>query len=117
MVSEANGRATTARRTTKRRSSLRFEVLNAFVDEGMAKLTPHESVVWLVLYRDTKPDGLARTSVDDIARRAGIGRRTVLRALKSLERLRMVKIVRRGGLNRGASSYRVFPFPAPDAWG
>ena len=80
-------------------------------------MTPHESVVRLVLFRDTKPDRLARTSVDDIARRAGIGRRTVLRALKRLERLRMVKVVRRGGLNRGASSYRVFPSPAPDHWG
>jgi DNA-binding transcriptional ArsR family regulator len=116
VVSEANG-STTARRTTKRRSSLRFEVLNAFVDEGMKRLTPHEAVVWLVLFRDTKPDGIARTAVDDIARRAGIGRRTVLRALKRLEGLRMVKVVRRGGLNRGASSYRVFPFPAPDEWG
>jgi Mn-dependent DtxR family transcriptional regulator len=70
-----------------------------------------------VLYRDTKPDGRARASVGDIARRAGIGRRTVLRALKRLETNRMVKVVRRGGLNRGASSYRVFPFPAPDEWG
>jgi hypothetical protein len=117
MVSETNGSTTTTRRTTRRRSRLRFEVLNGFVDEGMAKLTPHESVVWLVLFRDTKPDGLARTSVDDIARRAGIGRRTALRALKNLERLRMVKVVQRGGLNRGASSYRVLPFPAPDEWG
>jgi hypothetical protein len=112
-----NTKETTARRTSKRRSGLRFQILNAFVDEGMSKLSPHEAVVWFVLYRDTKPDGTARTAVDDIARRAGIGRRTVLRALKTLERLRMVKIVRRGGLNRGASSYRVFPFPAPDDWG
>jgi DNA-binding transcriptional ArsR family regulator len=116
-VSEANGTPTTARRTTKRRSILRFEILNAFVDEGMARLTPCEAVVWLVLYRDTKPDGVARTAVDEIARRAGIGRRTVLRALRRLEELRMVKVVRRGGLNRGASSYRAFPFPAPDEWG
>jgi hypothetical protein len=116
-VSQSNGTPTTARRATKRRSRLRFEILNAFVDEGMSKLTPHESVVWFVLFRDTKPDGLARTAVDDIARRAGIGRRTVLRALGRLERLRMIKVVRRGGLSRGASSYRVFPFPAPDEWG
>jgi DNA-binding MarR family transcriptional regulator len=104
-------------RTTKRRSALRFEILNAFVDEGMSKLSPHETVVWLVLYRDTKPGGLAQTAVDDIARRGGINRRTVLRALKRLEQRRMLQVVRRGGLNRGASSYRVFPFPAPDDWG
>jgi DNA-binding transcriptional ArsR family regulator len=116
-VSKANGKGTTAQRTTKRQSALRFEILNAFVDQGMSQLIPHESVVWFVLFRDTKPDGLARTSVEDIARRAGVGRRTVLRALKRLEQLRMVKVVRRGGLNRGASSYRVFPFPAPNEWG
>ena len=117
-MSTASGKGATGRRkTTKRASALRFEVLNAFVDGGMAGLTPHEAAVWLVLYRDTKPDGIARTAVDDIARRAGIGRRTVLRALKRLEALRMLQVTRRGGLNRGASAYRVFPFPAPDEWG
>ena len=116
-MSQANGKGTTARRTTKRRSALRFEVLNAFVDEGLKHLNPHDAVAWLVLYRDTKPDGTARTSVDDIARRGGINRRTVLRSLKRLEQRRMLQVVRRGGLNQGASSYRVFPFPAPDHWG
>ncbi len=112
------GKPATARRpTTKRRSSMRFEVLSAFVDEGLKHLNPHDAVVWFVLYRDTKPDGTARTAVDDIARRGGINRRTVLRSLRRLEQRRMLQVVRRGGLNRGASSYRVFPFPAPDHWG
>jgi hypothetical protein len=60
-LSPASGKGTTARRTTKRRSVLRFEILNSFVDEGMARLSPHEATVWIVLYRDTKPDGSART--------------------------------------------------------
>lgn len=101
----------------KRRSKLRFETMNAFVDDGMKLLSPHESTVWLVLFRDTKPSGTARTAVDDIAHRAGIGRRTVLRALKRLEHLRMLRVVRRGGINRGPSTYAVLPFPAPDEWG
>ncbi|HEY2159263.1 MAG TPA: hypothetical protein VGH33_26795 [Isosphaeraceae bacterium] len=101
----------------KRRSRLRFEALNAFVDEGMRRLAAHESAVWLILFRDTKPSGLARTSVDDMARRGGIGRRTVRRSLKRLEELRMLKVASRGGLNRGPSAYRIFPFPAPDEWG
>jgi hypothetical protein len=109
--------STRPRRTTKRRSGVRFETLNAFVDEGMRLLSPHEAVVWLVLYRDSKPDGIARTAVDDVARRGGIGRRTALRALKRLERLRMLRVVRRGGLNRGPSAYRILPLPAPDEWG
>jgi hypothetical protein len=105
------------RRTTKRRSGLRFETLNAFVDTGMKGLSPSESVVWLILYRDTKPDGTARTAVEDMARRGGLGRRTVLRALSSLEHKRMLRVERRGGLNRGPSRYVVFPFPAPESWG
>jgi hypothetical protein len=105
------------RRTTKRRSSLRFEMLNAFVDAGMKGLSPSEIVVWLILYRDTKPGGTARTAVDDMARRGGLGRRTVLRALAGLEHKRMLRVEHRGGLNRGPSRYVVFPFPAPESWG
>jgi hypothetical protein len=107
-----NGKPT-ARRTTKRRSRLRFEILNAFIDQGIvtAGLTAHEALVWMVLYRDTRPNGFARTSVDEIARRAGIGRRTVLRAVARLKQLKMLRVVKQGGLNRGASSYAVFPVP------
>ena len=104
-------------RSRKRQSSLRFEVLNAFVDMGMRQLAPSESVVWLVLYRDTKPDGTAKTGVDDLTLRCRVSRSTVLRALKRLEHLHMLQVVRRGGLNRGTSVYRVFPFPAPEEWG
>lgn len=98
------------RRTSKRRSRLRFETLNAFVDEGMADLTRAELSTWLILFRDTKPDGTARASLDDLARRGGFDRRSASRAVGSLERRNMLQIVRRGGLNRGPSVYRVFPY-------
>jgi hypothetical protein len=97
--------------TTKRRSSLRFEVLNAFVDSTMAGLTRAELVVWLCLYRDTKPNDEARASLDDIARRAGIDRRSVARAIGGLRGRNMLQTVRRGGLNKGPSTYRVYPYP------
>lgn len=77
----------------------------------MADLTRAELATWLVLYRDTKPDGTARTSLDCIARRAGIDRQTASRAVGSLSRRKMLQILRRGGLNRGPSVYRVFPYP------
>ncbi len=51
------------RKTTKRASRLRFELFNAFVDSGMADLSRGELAVWLTLYRDTKRDGTARTSL------------------------------------------------------
>src|SRR5947209_3524591 len=96
-----SGSPPTARRTTKRRSRLRFEVLNAFVDGGMADLTRAELSVWLTLFRDTKPDGSARASLDDLARRGGFDRQTASRAVGSLERRKMLQVLRRGGLNRG----------------
>ena len=104
-----NGKETTAKRTSKRRSGLRFEILNAFVDSGMADLTRAELAVWLTLYRDTR-DGTARTSLDDLARRGGMDRQTVSRAVGRLEGRKMLQVLRRGGLNRGPSVYAVFPY-------
>jgi hypothetical protein len=103
---------TTARRTpSKRASRLRFELLNAFVDSGMADLSRAELAVWLILYRDTKRDGTARLSLDDLARRGGMNRQTASRAVGRLAGRKMLRVLRRGGLNCGPSTYRVFPFP------
>jgi hypothetical protein len=92
----------------KAKARERFGVLNAFIDFTMAELKPSERAVWLVLFRDTKRDGIARTSERDIARRAGVSDRMVRYALKALERRGLVRIVRRGRLQTGPSSYRVF---------
>jgi DNA-binding transcriptional ArsR family regulator len=88
----------------------RFAVLNAFVDFALADLSRAEIAVWLVLFRDTR-DGTARTSYDDLARRTGLNRRNVGRALRRLERLGLLRVVRRGGLRQGASRYRVRGLP------
>jgi DNA-binding MarR family transcriptional regulator len=80
-------------------------------DTGMADLSRAELVVWLVLYRDTKPSGTARASLGDIANRAGIDRQTASRAVGKLTGRKMLQVLRRGGLNQGPSLYRVFPFP------
>jgi DNA-binding MarR family transcriptional regulator len=90
---------------------MRFEILNAFVDRSMGGLSRSEVVIWLALYRDTKRDGTARTSLNDLARRGGVDRQTASRAVGKLERRKMLQVVRRGGLNRGPSVYRVFPYP------
>jgi DNA-binding MarR family transcriptional regulator len=110
-VSQSNGTPTTARGATKRRSRLRFEILNAFVDGGMAGLSRAELAIWLTVYRDTKRDGTARTSLDDLARRGGMDRQTASRAVGRLARRKMLQVLRRGGLNSGPSVYRVFPYP------
>ena len=99
----------------RRGRSERFAMLNAFVDFGIAatNLTPAESLVWLVLFRDTKGTGTARTGQADIARRAGIDVRTVRRAVAALEAKGMLTTVRRGRLNAGPSVYRVRPTADP----
>lgn len=96
----------------KRRSrSERFAALNAFVDFGIsdAELTPAEALVWLVLFRDVKANGTARTEQADIARRAGLSVRGVKLALRGLKVKGLVQVVRRGQLNVGPSTYRVHP--------
>jgi predicted transcriptional regulator len=97
----------------KAKAGERFAVLNAFVDFALAELSRSEIAVWLVLFRDTR-DGTARTSYDDIARRAGLNRRNVGRAVRRLEARGMVKVVHRGGLRRGVSRYRVRGLPKDD---
>ena len=93
----------------RRKAAGRFAVLNAFIDATLRQLSRAEAAVWLILFRDTKADGLARTSQADLARRAGIDARTVRRALRRLETAELATIVRRGGLQRGPSSYRIRP--------
>src|SRR5689334_16584951 len=88
-------------RGAKRRAGDRFRTINAFIDVTMAGLRPAERAVWLILWRDTKPNGLAETSQVSLARRAGVTDRAVRSALRRLERLGLVAVSRRGGLNRG----------------
>ena len=99
------GGRTHARRS--RRHSGRFGVLNGFVDGVMGTLPRAAALTWVCLWRDTKPDGLARTAVTDLARRIGGDRRSVLRALRLLDDRGLLEVARRGGLGRGVSAYRV----------
>jgi hypothetical protein len=85
----------------------RFAVLNGFVDAELRELTRAEVAVWLVLYRDTKPDGTARTGQTDLARRAGCDPRTVRRALAALESRGLIEVPTKGRLGAGPSRYRV----------
>lgn len=86
----------------------RFRILNAFVDCSLADLTRSEIAVWLILYRDTR-DGTVRGSQSNIARRAGLTVRGVQKALDKLTGRGLVRVIFKGGLNRGPSRYRVEP--------
>lgn len=107
---ETEGKAKGA--LARRKTADRFAVLNVFVDFTLAGLNRNEIAVWLLLYRDTK-GGTARTSQADLARRAGIAVRTVRYALRRLVAKGLLRVVRRGGIGRGPSTYHVRPLP-PD---
>lgn len=89
--------------------SERFAVLNSFADCALADLTGAEAKVWVVLFRDTKKTGTARTGQADIGRRAGLSVRGVRKAIRGLERKGLLTVRRRGRLNAGPSVYQVHP--------
>jgi hypothetical protein len=95
----------------KGKSKGRFAALNAFVDYSLAGLDHPSRSVWLVLFRDTRPDGLARTAQGDIARRIGMSARTVKRAVSKLETVGLLTVKYRGGLGGRLSVCRVHPIP------
>ena len=103
----AGGRGGRTHARRSRKHSGRFAVLNGFVDGVMGTLPRAAALTWVCLWRDTKPDGVARTAVTDLARRIGGTRRSVLRALRLLDDRGLLEVVRRGGLGRGVSAYRV----------
>jgi len=101
-------------KASKRRHPDRFGVLNGFVDCSMAELSRAEIATWFVLFRDMR-NGTACTAATDIARRIGTTKRTALSAIDKLRKQGLVERVRKGGLNRGPSVYRVHPLPREPA--
>ena len=97
----------TPKASGRKRGKDRFAQINEFIDFTMAKLTPAARSVWLILWRDTKPNGQARTGQKDLARRAGVSDRTVRDALSELVEAGLVKVVRKGRVGIGPSTYRV----------
>src|SRR5262245_50878771 len=85
----------------------RFAEVNGFIDYTLANLSRSAVAVWLILWRDTKPNGLARTGQTDLARRAGVSDRAVRKALAALSSAGLVKVIRQGRAGAGPSTYRV----------
>jgi hypothetical protein len=84
----------------------RWQLLNTFVDCTMRGLGRADVAVWLVLYRDSE-GGTAQVGQGRIAARAGVCRRTVTLAIGRLKRAGLVEVIRRGGIGRGLSAYRI----------
>jgi hypothetical protein len=94
-------------KNTPKRTSGRWESLNAFIDVTMAGLTPRQTKVWLVLFRDCSGAGVARTAQTYIARRTGLRRPTVSTVIGELVELGLVRVIHAGGLNQGIGEYEV----------
>jgi hypothetical protein len=110
-TSAANARKKTTTPLNGKSRTGRFETINFFTDHTMRGLPDRAVRAWLVLWRDTKQNGLARTGVADLARRMGCSPSTAKRALADLRRLELVEVVSRGRLSTGPSSYRLFGRP------
>jgi hypothetical protein len=85
-----------------------FQNLAGFVDEGVQTLSRSELATYLILLRDTQPNGTARAGLDDIAKRGGMSRKSASRAVGSLVGKGVLTIVRRGYPGK-PTLYTVFP--------
>jgi hypothetical protein len=97
----------------RRKAGDRFAVANAFADYGARLVDPTAQAVWWIIWRETKPDGLARISYGRLADCIGRNRRTTIRAVRRLAKAGLLIMVRRGGLAEGASIYRARVTPKP----
>jgi DNA-binding MarR family transcriptional regulator len=93
----------------RRKTANRFAVVNGFLDFSAGGLSRAEALTWLMLWRDTKPNGITQTSQADLARRIGTNPSTVKRAVAALVKAGLLIVVYRGSLRRGPSAYRVRP--------
>jgi len=96
----------TSDKKTPKRDAGRWNELNTFIDITMRDLTPAQTAVWLTLFRDERKS-VSKSAQTDIAKRCGLSRESVSRAIVELERRGLVQTIRQGGLNRGFSWYRV----------
>jgi DNA-binding MarR family transcriptional regulator len=93
-----------SKRRPTRDTKQRFRQINDFVDVDLRHLTPTETVVWLLLWCDTKGN-TARTARAYLARRAGVAKSTISRAIRSLTRRGLLKCIHKGNQKRGISVY------------
>ena len=84
----------------------RFATVNEFVDVAMRCLSGVDVKVWLTVWRDTR-HGTACVSNRELGLRSGHDERSVRRAVRTLVRSGWLEVVKRGGIGRGASVYRV----------
>lgn len=110
-VSQSVGEGSAKPRNKHPKTAGRWQTLNDFWDYSARHVDTTAQAVWMILFRETKPNGIACVSHSQIATMIGSSRRTVVRATQHLEKAKLVTVVHRGGLIGGTSSYRVHGTP------
>lgn len=91
----------------------RWWAITEFIDGTARGLSNAEIVTWILLWRDTKKNGLAKTSISYLAERSGMSKRRIQQSLELLIENGLVKRVKRGGMAKGKqwlSLWKVWPF-------
>lgn len=110
-VAASNAKARRAKPQPGGDGAARWATFNAFMDACLKHLSPVEANVWMLLFRDTKPDGMARTSSRNLAQRCGCSLRAVTHAMKMLRKTKLIEVVT-ASTNRGSPSvFRVTKQP------
>lgn len=111
---ERNGAPRTQReekkKTSKRASERRFELLNWFIDKAMRECSVPQRLVWIVLYRHTRKKTVS-VSQRFIALQAGLSRRSVHTAVCGLVEKGLLVVVTPGQKNRAPATYRLADRP------
>lgn len=114
---DANPQKTKRSASPKVKAKERWLTVNEFIDFSMRDLTPVQIKVWMILFRDTKKNGWAKTTMRDMAVRAGAGLKFINKAVKDLEAKGLLKVKRddryhvskkTGEPCRNMNRYRVF---------
>lgn len=106
---KSNGKS----RKGKRDTSTRWHVLNTFVDRIQPWLLSRESTVWLHLFRMANVNNTVVAPHSLLVGRTRLSLPTVKRAVHSLVRMKLIRVVRMGNAARESTEYLVL---APDDW-
>ncbi len=99
--------ATAKRRKKNPQSAERFKTMNEFADLSAKSVSTTAQAAWWILFRETKPSGLASVSLSQLAESIGMKRRTAIYAIQELERGGLLSVVKRGNAKTGSSIYRI----------
>ncbi len=79
---------------------------NKWADLLVGGLPPVPALVWAVLYRHAQ-EGVVTRANSTLGRDLGVSKETIKRAIKLLRNKKLLQVVRQGGMQVGATTYRL----------